>query len=110
LKTTTRTDKKAEKYTYWSGHINQWKTSGASQSRYCRDHKLVYHQFTYWKQLLCPSKKPRASAGGFIAVPLAQELPPRTFGLTLQLPNGYRIEGIHPDNITLIRDIMQWQS
>lgn len=33
---------------YWSVHIEAWRQSGVSRTRYCRDHGLNRHTFGSW--------------------------------------------------------------
>lgn len=36
--------------TYWQQQIDQWKTSGQSQAKFCQTHDLLYHRFVYWRR------------------------------------------------------------
>jgi len=40
---------RAEKRDFWSAHLKDWKESGLSQCRYCREHGLNIHTFRYWR-------------------------------------------------------------
>lgn len=39
-----------EKRRFWKQHIEDWQASDLSQVEYCRQHRLIVHRFTYWKQ------------------------------------------------------------
>ncbi|MCP4607538.1 MAG: hypothetical protein GY845_02320 [Planctomycetes bacterium] len=39
-----------QKRAYWKQHIESWRSSGMTQSAYCRHHELKSHQFVYWKK------------------------------------------------------------
>ena len=39
-----------EKRRFWKRHIDDWQASDLSQVEYCRQHHLIVHRFTYWKQ------------------------------------------------------------
>jgi transposase len=41
---------RTEKRRYWRKHIAAWRRSGLSQSAYCRENDLSFHQFRYWKK------------------------------------------------------------
>jgi len=102
-------DAHTEKRTFWSNHIQQWKTSGETQRQYCRQQQLVPHQFTYWKRRLSqPKSTQQTDNGGFLTVPPAQYTPAYAQDITLHLPNGVRIEGVNADNLPLVHDIMRW--
>ena len=36
--------------TRWKQHIETWRSSGMTQTAYCRQHELKTYQFTYWKK------------------------------------------------------------
>lgn len=41
-----------EKRNYWSQHIEDWKSSGLTQSQYCDKQQLKLSTFRYWKARL----------------------------------------------------------
>lgn len=45
-----------EKRDFWLAHIDAWKTSSKSQSRYCNEHGLKLSSFGYWRTLHMPKK------------------------------------------------------
>jgi len=101
------TSTKIEKRNYWSQHIKQWKASGDKQRHYCQHHQLKPHQFIYWKRIFSerPKKEPSIAPSGFIAVTVSK---PDNQKLILRLPNGVSIEGIHTNNLKMIREIIGW--
>lgn len=46
-----------QKQEYWADQIEQWQASGKSAAAWCREQKLVYHQFFYWKKRLAPKEE-----------------------------------------------------
>jgi hypothetical protein len=52
---TTRSAEREAKRRFWEAHLNQWESSGISQSAYCRQNHLSLHGFIYWKKKrVCP--------------------------------------------------------
>ncbi len=39
-----------QKRIYWKQQIENWQSSGVTQSAFCQKHDLKPHQFTYWKK------------------------------------------------------------
>ena len=103
---------KEEKRTYWANHVKQWNASGKSQSDYCRHNKLKLHQLVYWKQVFGTHLKPKSnpsSKNGFVAIQLERSSMPRAQEMTIQLPNGIRIESAQSNNLDMIREMTRWQ-
>jgi len=103
---------KEAKRAYWANHVKQWNVSNESQSDYCRHNQLKLHQFVYWKQVF--GTKPKAESkspteNGFVAVQLMRTSAPLAQKMTIQLPNGIRIEGIQSNSLELIREMTRWQ-
>lgn len=73
-----------EKKLFWQQHIEGWQQSALSQKAYCRQHKLSFSSFGYWRTRLnetTPGKK-------LIPVTLS-----RSAGVvTIFLPAGIRME------------------
>ena len=89
----------------WQVHLDAWQSSGKTQVAYCREHGLVYCQFTYWKKKLTQDitvVQGDGQSSGFVPVQLIDSRPS---SLTICLPNGATIEGIFEDNGRLARDI-----
>ena len=94
-----------ERADFWQQQISAWLDSGLSGHAFCKQQALVYHQFAYWRRKL---EKPVASdsLAGFASV--AMPAPVATEGgLTLTLPNGIILSGLHPGNIDLLGAIMR---
>jgi hypothetical protein len=62
-----------EKRRFWKQHIEGWQASDLSQIEYCRQHHLIAHRFTYWKQKFTSSP-----AQSFIELKLPPVLYPQT--------------------------------
>ena len=54
----TRKERNKEKQRVWTCRIDEWKSSGLSQSEYCRQKELSKCQFTYWKCKLVKKADP----------------------------------------------------
>ncbi len=94
-----------ERADFWRQQITAWLDSGLSGHAFCKQQALVYHQFAYWRKKL---EQPAAtdSLAGFARV--AMPAPVATDGgLTLTLPNGIILSGLHLGNIDLLGAIMR---
>ena len=101
-------NEKEERREYGSKHVRDWQASGETRSGYCRLHDLKAHQLTYWIKAVEPTRLPteKMPGKGFVAVHVTE--PHATGGLTIRLPNGVRLEGVHGGNLTVIRDLLGW--
>ena len=93
---------------YWAIELQQWVDSGLSGLRYCKENKLSYNRFAYWRKKLAIQSKPvsksHANRSGFakvISIP-AQQLPTADSSLTMTLPNGITLQGIREEHVKLI--------
>lgn len=89
----------------WQSHFDAWQASGLSQAAYCREHELVYCQFTYWKQKLSQGASPATRPERSAFVPVEVVASQATADLTLHLPNGITLDGIGEGNCHLARDL-----
>ena len=92
-----------EKQLFWKQHFEDCKTSGLSQSEYCKRHNVVESQFYYWKKQLgftrpqskvMKIKKPSQ----FIPVQVSSRY---QSGIIIRLQNGVSIEGISAQDESL---------
>ena len=92
---------------YWQGHIERWQQSGQSQQAYCREHKLSYFRFQYWRRKLREDEQQdvqRTRSSGFVAVaPSRSGLPA---GLSVVLPNGIQLRGISAENLAVVERLL----
>lgn len=92
----------------WENHIHAWQDSGSSKARYCREHKLKYHQFIYWIAKLCPPSRPIknviSQAPKFLPVTIEHQAV--SSGLHIKLPNGVIISGITLDSVAVVGALM----
>ena len=58
---------KAEKEAFWRKHITVQKTSGESQSAYCKKENLTYGSFRFWKKKLTALE---ADTGQLVEMPI----------------------------------------
>ena len=96
-----------ERADFWRQQITAWLDSGLSGHAFCKSQALVYHQFAYWrKKLEQPAAAASASLPGFVRVDMPAPVGTEV-GLTLTLPNGITLSGLHPGNIDLLGAIMR---
>lgn len=102
--TQTDTQTPTNRHAQWQQHIVDWQQSGLSQAAFCQSQQLSYHQFIYWRQKLAPKSGDSAvsTSPQLLPVRYPSERPLST-DLILTLPNGLRIQGIHSNNLTLVR-------
>jgi len=99
-----------ERQQYWHRRLCEWRESGLSGAAFCKQHALTYHQFVYWRRKL-ESGAERRDAGearsGFARVALAPPGAEAVDGLTVSLPNGVSITGLHAGNVDLLGAIVR---
>jgi hypothetical protein len=92
-------------------HITDWQVSGVSSSSYCKQKSLVYHQVVYWRRKLAPTENSREqeqAVTGFTRVVSAPGVGiGGTDGLTVSLPGGVSITGLHAGNIELLGAVLR---
>ena len=93
----------------WQQIMTECQASGLSGMAFCKQQTIPYHQFTYWRSKLrqADSDKPKVHSGsGFARVSVAD--PSRsTTELTITLPSGISITGLHTNNVDLLGSIMR---
>jgi hypothetical protein len=102
-----------EKVHFWQQQINDWEVTDLSGNAFCKQQSLIYHQFVYWRQKLTSGKdypKQAPAATGFTRVISSA---PRigvdagdADGLTVSLPGGVSITGLHAGNIELLGAVL----
>ena len=96
-----------ERVQFWHEHITLWQSSGVSGQAFCHQQDLSYHQFIYWraKQHKTDGGLPEAAAG------FARVAPSRAVStggeLTILLPSGVSIKGLHAGNIDLLGSLLR---
>ena len=100
-----------ERAQVWQQHITEWEVSGVSGSAYCKQQSLVYHQFVYWRRKLVLTEdsleqEQEQTATGFARVVSAPGTG-RADGLTVALPGGVSIAGLHAGNIELLGAVLR---
>ena len=100
-----------EKVHFWQQQINDWEATGLSGSAYCKQQSLIYHQFVYWRQKLSSVEdypKPAPATTGFTRVVPASDVGSGdSDGLTVSLPGGVSITGLHAGNIELLAVVLR---
>jgi hypothetical protein len=100
-----------ERAQVWQQHITEWEVSGVSGSAYCKQQSLVYHQFVYWRRKLVlteDSLEQEQAATGFARVVSAPGVGIcGADGLTVSLPGGVSITGLHAGNIELLSAVLR---
>lgn len=96
---------------FWQPKILDWQQSGLSGAQYCKNHKLVYHQFLYWRQQCPASGEPAARPlpsppSGFAEVQLQGE-GAEALGLSIMLPSGLALRGITAANLPVVVKLLE---
>lgn len=92
---------------YWQQMMAECQASGLSGMAFCKKQNIAYHQFTYWRSKLRqvdpdqPNNEP-----GFTRVMLASSSISET-ELTITLPGGISITGLHGENVELLGSILR---
>ena len=96
--------------TFWQNHVGQWQSSGLSQAKYCRQHKLTSHQFSYWKGKFWATGHAAmpGTNSGFARVQIAWSTDKAVLpGLSLRFQDGTEVTGITRDTMPLIRELVE---
>ena len=98
-----------DRHQYWQQCIIDWQASALSGAAYCKQHSITYHQFTYWRRkLLEEGLNQQQSSAGFTRVTAIEPQPFITQPeLTLTLPSGVAITGLHAGNIDVLGAILR---
>ena len=99
---------RTEREQAWQKHITAWQASGLSAMAYCKQRSLTYSRFVYWRKRLAGPQTGAddAQASGFTRVTPASEVE-ATQGLTVSLPGGVSITGLHAGNIELLGAVLR---
>ena len=92
----------------WQQHITDWRASGLSGMAYCKQRSLAYCRFVYWRKKLADPEpvSDRAAPSGFARVaPVSGG--GATDGLTVSLPGGVSITGLHAGNVELLGAVLR---
>ena len=92
---------------YWQRQIDQWKSSGQSQVKFCQTNDLSYHRFVYWRRKVergRDGRQDKRESGGFATVDYRDDA---NCGLTLSLPNGLVLRGISASNVSVVRQLLE---
>ena len=94
-----------ERRRLWQQHIEDWQASGLSGMAYCQQQSLTYCRFVYWRKKLTEPEasfpEQPVSSPGFAKVS-AVPGPESSEGLTVSLPGGVSITGLHAGNVELL--------
>ena len=82
----TRKEKRQELGKFWHYHIEQWSSSGLTQTEYCKRNHLSRDRFTYWKMKFKRKNLPVE----FVQIPDAMVF--NQTGLKLNIGPGLQIE------------------
>lgn len=97
-----------ERNDHWQQQLDNWRHSGLSGAAFCKRHELPYAQFTYWRRKLTEGgsqNQQPASMSGFARVSTLPSHEPG--GLTVMLPGGMAITGLHAGNVDLLGTILR---
>lgn len=97
-----------DRRSFWRPHVKACKQGCISKARYCREHRLEYHQFIYWYPKFSTDGQPvAATAERPRFLPVAIEHSAVSQCLQIRLPNGVVIDGITERSVPLIGDIVR---
>lgn len=97
-----------ERERIWQQHITAWQASGLSGMAYCKQHSLTYSRFVYWRRKLADPEAvadATAAPSGFARVTSVSGAPGPQ-GLTVSLPGGVSITGLHAGNVELLGAVL----
>lgn len=85
------------------------RSASLSGAAYCKQHSITYHQFTYWRRkLLEDDLNQQQGSAGFTRVTAIEPRPLITHPeLTLTLPSGVVITGLHVGNVDVLGAILR---
>jgi len=95
----------AELHHFWQHTLAEWAASGLSGAAFCREHRLGYHQFGYWRRKLRAEDESQTDVGFARVTPVADA--DTADGLTVSLPGGVSITGLHAGNIELLGAVLR---
>jgi hypothetical protein len=92
---------------FWQQALSDWQASGLSGAAYCKQQSLAYHRFVYWRQKLVSTADEKVGVpSGFARVtPVVDDSPGG--GLTVSLPGGIAITGLHAGNVALLGALLK---
>jgi len=99
-----------EKAYFWQPQINDWEATDLSGNAFCKQQSSIHHQFVYWCQKLTSDEnypKSALATTGFACVGPAPSVGHADAdGLTVSLPGGISITGLHAGNIELLGAVL----
>lgn len=99
-----------ERQTFWQQQVAEWGATDLSAAAFCRQRSLTYHQFIYWRQQLSDSTSTGSEGSavpgttGFSRVTQVEQS--ISSELSVILPGGIRIAGLHAGNVNLLDAIL----
>ena len=98
-----------EREQIWQQHITAWQASGLSGMAYCQDNGLTYSRFVYWRRKLVAAQasSDAPEPGGFAQVMPVPEASGPQQGLTVSLPGGVSVTGLHAGNVELLGSVLR---
>ena len=95
-----------EREQLWQKHITEWQASELSGMAYCKQQSLTYCRFVYWRKKLASVASDGPASSGFAKVAPVSRLE-AVDGLTVSLPGGVSITGLHAGNIELLGAVLR---
>ena len=89
----------------WETIVSEWKNSGISQAKFCKNNNIPHSTFSFWKKRFLGVKTQTIKSKAFI--PITQEITPQENALSIALPNGISIKDIHPNNINTVKLLLE---
>lgn len=99
------TNEQAQKY--WEQVLSDYQSSGLSGMAFCKQQNIAYHRFTYWRSKLRPSEPVKVDRSSGFSRVMVTDPNRETAELSISLPSGVSITGLHSDNIDLLGPILR---
>lgn len=93
---------------FWSEKLAQWQLSGKNGSQWCKEQKLSYQYFIYWKKVLSVEQESREIASQFTEL-VDEPLETKNSGIKIQCDDLFLHVNVDFDSETLRRLILLLQ-
>ena len=88
-------------------HLEQWKTSGSTQTDYCHQHNIPIHIFSYYKKKLGDGKVP-SSRGKHQLIPVnILPQPGHSAPIHIRHSSGFSVEVQPASNLAELKPVLE---
>ena len=101
---------RSSKREFWGQHIENWKSSGLSQTQYCKDHHLKVPTFQYWKSKMDRLSLSRPLIPLTVKSTISSTTSSFPSGVSLSFKDRFNIHlevGFNPDTLHSILDLLE---